>query len=491
MNPRFSRAQLLAVIAVLLSAALLLTQRALERVNLGLSDWSFDVAFFHSLIASAAQGQGFTQTASTHEFNGILELSHAFFLLPAYVPVYALVPGLPTLLFTQIFLLLLTSIPLMLLAQHLQLARSTTVLVTSCFLLSPPLLRLCLADFNPLMASLPLLVGTLWAMVTDRLRLALLLAFLTCLVREELPVLIAGISLVLWIFQRTSRRTALSILALAGAFFVLSASLRPRTSYYIPFFQPERLLELLLPADAPERYWSQKWTHLISYIPAGLGATMLDPVLWLAALPLLAYQLGVSRYEWWHWTGPYVHHLAPLLPFVATAAVFGVARAHRWAAAVEKKWEDPTEDSGQGGKYATRGINALLFLALLLQLPASVRAWEEPLGRLDAPDDQAQRASQAQNVATLIAKIPARAAVAADYRWMALLSGRPILYCYEANFGLKSGPAHEGMPAPGLDLVDFFLLDTRHGEWKARMEAAPDFALEATAGDYQLFQRRP
>lgn len=477
-------------IAVLVGAALLLTQRSLERVQLGLSDWPFDIAFFHALIASAAQGQGFTQTASTHELNGILKLSHAFFLLPAYVPLYALVPGLPTLIFTQIFQLLLTSVPLMLLALHLQLARSTTLLLTLSFLLSPPLIRLCLADFNPLMASLPLLAGTLWAMTTNRHRFALLLAILTCLVREEMPIVIAGISLVLWCFQRTSRRIALSTLVLAGVIFVLSAALRPRTSYYIPFFQPERLLELLASTDSPERYWSQKWTHLSSYIPAGLGSAVLDPVLWLAALPLLVYQLGVSRYEWWHWTGPYVHHLAPLLPFVATAAVFGVARAHRWAAALERRWTSVPKNSGQDGKIATRSVNALLSLALILQLPASIVAWEQPLGRLDAPDEQAQRTLQAQNVATLLAKIPAQAAVAADYRWMALLSGRPILYCYEANFGTKSGPTQDGMPAPGLDLVDFFLLDMRHAEWKTRMDAAPDFTLQATAGDYQLFRRK-
>lgn len=455
--------------------ALLLVPRALERLKLGLSDWAFDVAFFHNLIFHASRGDGFVQTASTHELDGLLELSHAFLLLPAYVPIYRAWPELSTLMAFQVWMLGLSVVPLMALGLRRGLSPWAVGLLALSYCSAPPLLRLGLADLNPLLLGIPLLLGVAWALEAASRPVCLLLVLLACAVREELPILVAGVAVVQGLQGRVSRRRVLEVLAVCVLFFVLSAALRPRVSFYIPFLRPWELWSQALAQPDSGVPLTRKLEHLSSYLPSGQWGALLAPVSWLMSLPLLAYQLFVSGYEWWHWRGPYVHHLALLFPLVALSSLEGVSRLKEWG--------------GRGPSWMRWGPEGLLLLGVLMQLPSAEVALKEPLGQLDSADEQLMRASRARGVETLLAQIPPDAPVASDYVWMALLSGRPVQYAYQASFLEQSEVQEDGRMTPGLDRVTYLLLDETHEHWRQRMEHRAGWQRVASAEGYRLYRK--
>lgn len=456
------------------------TWLSLERLRLGRADWAFDIAFFHDLIASASRGEGFSQSASTHEWDGLLQLSHAFFLLPAYVPAYAMRPGLSTLVFIQCLTLGLMLLVLFRLSQALRISSSIYVLMSLLVLTCPPLIRFGLADFNPLLAGLPLLLGLGTALLTRRLVPALVLALLACLVREELPIMVIGLSLSLSLFGSSRPRHALSVCLLAGVCFLASSYLRPRSTFYIPFNSLNALWELLQSPSSDGIPASRKLEHLVSFVSPGLLPTLLSPATVLASVPLLMYQLGMSRYEWWHWSGPYVHHCAPLLAFAILGLPLGIRRMEQFLV--------------PRTRFAQHILIGILGVGLFCQLPSSLAAVQEPMGWLDPPSEQAARAEKAAAVATLLAQIPNDAPVAADYVWMAQLSGRKTLYSYQSSFEVQSHKDEQGRLLPGLDLVSYVLLDgsdeAPHLKWRQRLEATEEFKLKAEAGGYRLYQRQ-
>lgn len=454
---------------------LLLVPRALERVRLGLSDWAFDIAFFHNLIFHASRGEGFVQTASTHELDGLLQLSHAFFLLPAYVPFYWLRPGLDTLVTLQVLALALGVLPVLALAKRRGIHSWGLVLLAICYWSAPPLLRLSVADFNPLLLGIPLLLVVAWALEAASRPVLLGLVLLTCAVREELPMLVASLALGQGLLGRVGWRRVGEVVGVCLLFFAVGLGVRPRASFYIPFTKPWELLSLAEQVPDSGVPWSRKLSFLSTYLPAGLGAAVFSPLSGLAALPLLAYQLGVSGYEWWHWKGPYVHHLALLLPLVVLGTVEGVARLGQ-----------RFERSPWLSRWGREGV---LLVGLLLQLPDSWLALEEPLGQRDSADERLTRAERAEAVAKLIAQVPAEAPVASDYVWMALLSGRPVQYAYQSAFLERSQPQESGRITPGLDRVTYFLLDDEHTEWRQRLEADTRWSLVGEAAGHRLFKR--
>jgi uncharacterized membrane protein len=439
-----------------------------------MSDWAFDLAFFHNLVYNAAAGRGFTQSASLHELDGLLNLSHAFFLLPLLVPFYALVPRLETLLVLQAFALASGAYPVARLARSGGATRFVAFGAAALYLSAFPLWRLGLADFRELMFAVPALLWLTAGLIERSPRLALPAALAACLVREELPLLVIALAVTLGVARRTGRSTALFATALAIGWFALLLIARPRMGYYIPFDRPAMLLNTLHLEPVERAVRMRQLSHLASFFPPGFLPALLDPLLLAGSLPLLAYQLQSSAYEWWRWDGPYIHHCAPLLAFSAAAAALGWGRL-----------ETLLRRRSNRGAVLT---GALLGLALALQVLSTWHQVSGAMGWLDGANELEARKARQQALEPLLARIPPTGRVATDYRWIARLSGRPQVYCYQTGFDPPAGQLPPSKRT-GLDQVDWMLIDATHETWVRRLDHAPDWRLEASGGGYNLYSR--
>lgn len=500
---------------------------SLERQRLGLSDWAFDLAFFHSLIAHASAGEGFVQTASTHELNGLLGLSHAFWTLPLYVPLYRQFPRLETLLVLQALTLGLLGVALERLLERLAVGQPERVLLVMLLLSSPGVVRLAVSDFNPLYLALPLLVGLYWALERGRVVGLLVLALALACVREELPVFVGLLGLLsalevhllprlaAWAgrskggfeaapvssplehpaggetgrggrargAEGSSLLRVMGVVGVAAGVYGLQVWLRPRMGYYLPLDRPLLLLSgLELPPGPP---LEQRLLALLSYCPAFSVLGLLASEVLLVGAPLLLWLTLRSPYEWWHLQGPYVHHPALLTGVAVLAGALGAARAFRWAGFLQAGWR-PAE-RGRGWRRGLWGAGLIL---LVWQVDASGDLLLRVVGRQDPPPEQQARAAQAQAVWSMLEQIPPNAPVAADYRFIAWLSGRRTLYSYQSAFALESRQGGEGPPVPGLDGVDWVLLDEAHLEWRARLEEHPSWRRVVQGEGYALYRRR-
>lgn len=455
---------------------------SLERQRLGLGDWSFDLAFFHSLIAHASVGEGFTQTASTHEAAGLLGLSHAFWMLPAYVPLYRQVPRLELLFVLQGLTLGALGLALERLLVRLGVLGWERLLLVWAVLTAPSVVRLAVSDFNPLYLALPLTLSLHTALLSGRTLPLMLVTLALACVREELPILIGlqvslawGLGRLGWGHPKVSGRLSLLSLGLALGVYLSQLKLRPHLGYYLPLDRP---LALLLSLDVvPGPPLGQRVQALLAYLPPISVLSLLTPGLWAVALPLLAWLFLRSGYEWWHLAGPYVHHPALLTGVAILSSALGAAWISRRCS---------TQSVG-------RGRRRLVWLAGLLllgwQVEGAYQVLQQVTGSGAPPHEVAERSRQAQAVHALLARIPPHAPVAADYRFIAWLSGARVLYCYQSAFALTSQQTPEGQLLPGLNLVDWLLLDEAHVDWLERLTAHPSWRLEAQAPGYQLFRR--
>ncbi len=482
-----------------------LSLAAIHRYHAGTGDWPFDMAFFHNLIHNAAFGGAFRQTSSTHEWNGLLNLTHAFFLLPAFVPFYRVLPRMETLLVLQSIALASGIFPVAALAR-LHGARSWTgVLAAACYATSFALWRLGLADFRPLLLSIPALLWLALALQRPSNLLWTLVAAVTaCAVREEMPLLVAALATTTTLTSRTPRRTGGIVVLVALAWFGLQAWLRPRAGFYITFDRPVDLAASARWVATTAGEWNRQWKCVSDYLHPGFWPALLDPVVLVGALPLLFYQFLLSPYEWWTWQGPYVHHLAPFLAFVSAAGASGWGRIERWRHALlpRRPWVVPI----------------LMAAALALQIPRTTHRIAWTLGLLDDPATRHARTAEMAAIDHLIAQIPPNARVATDYRMVARLSGRPVLYVYQAEFDPnltdRSGaprthqePSRDGQglsgtsgarafsqeseprTTPGLRDVDWMLILETHTDWIERLEESPNWAMVDQGGTYRLYQR--
>ncbi len=479
---------------------------AIQRYRACSSDWAFDMAFFHNLVFNAAFGGGFRQTASTHEWDGLVNLTHAFFLLPVYVPFYRLAPRMETLLILQSAALAAGVFAVASLARSSGARTWTAFLAATLYATSFAFWRLGLADFRPLLLSVPALLW-LAAALHRRSHIAwvLLATVVVCAVREELPLLVASLALCTLLARRGSRRAGFASLVVAIAWFGGQSWLRPRAGFYIPFDRPADLVQGAAWATSGPGETAARLSFLAEYFQWGFWPAILDPVLLLASVPLLFYALLLSPYEWWTWHGPYVHHLAPLLALVTAAGAVGWGKLEAMA---------------RRRLPAMAWIVPVTMLVLVgFQVPRTVHRVMWTLGFLDDPPARQARKMELAAIESLIEQIPGDGRVATDYRLVARLSGRPYEYVYQAEFapGRPEGPfdcsrdrgGGAGGPGkwvaassrvgtairawkqrcPGLDGVDWMLVYDAHQEWMSVLERSEVWVEVDRGGSYVLFRR--
>lgn len=444
-----------------------------------MSEWGFDLTFFHNLVWNVTHGHGYTQSATYHEPPGIFGETHFEPLLLLAALPYKLVPRLETLFAVQSSLLALGAWGVYRLVRQAPAHPLLAAGAAWVYLLWWPLWRMAMADIRPLTWALPLLLLLAAALREGRHTEAFAWGLLACMSREEVPLLVAFLCLGTLLWRDRPRKTAVTLVIAALGFAVVTTLLRSNVTFYI---QPGRWLEALLNGGGGDSGgWGQSAGDLlgvrIAYLrewllPAALGA-LAAPELLLGALPLFAY-LFSQPHEWASWEGPYVHHAAPGAGIVAAAAAVGWPRLLR--------------------RLPAFASALVLVVVLAAEVWLLQQAWEPVLAPEVTPWLEGDpRVLAAHRLAD---QVPDDASVAADWHTVHLFSGREQVYSYHQEapefdaLEPRTTPLDEPLlPRPALS-PEWLLLNDEDAAWHRRAAAAGYTEVDR-GGDWRLLRRPP
>jgi uncharacterized membrane protein len=192
------------------------------------------------------------------------------------------------------------------------------------------------SSFHSVAIAIPLILFAIWFLDENRLIPFTLFALLAATTKEEIPLAIGCLGI--WFAVRKGRRLA------GGTIFVLGASLTLfNFLWVIPHFSPSGTNPFVgryqdvgtTPGGMLHKLVSDpgafvhavatghKLLYLVLLLVPFLGLWLLEPLLFLGAVPDLAINLLSSKSDQtsipFHWT-------AGIVPFVVAASVFGAAR---------------------------------------------------------------------------------------------------------------------------------------------------------------------
>ncbi len=354
--------------------------------------WGQDLAFFHQIIHSAANG-GAWSTPLLLEPRGFFEMVHTHLVLPFVVAIYALIPRQEVLLYAQAAFASLALWPAWKLGEAAA-PRGGGLLAALSLVMLGPFQGLAMADFRPSALFLPGLMGVL-ASAWDRDRAAVTAWALVAIAgRQEAIYLLASVALVLftlpWGPPSDARfwkrwwgalhwRSGALILAICATAAAAFMAWKPAMFFHFnPLQRPD-------PAALSPDHLADRLAFLSDLASSGLAFGLLAPTALVPLLPVAREMLETGR-EWGPVVGPAAHYAAFWLPFAATASIVG---AGRWL--------------GRPG------------LAMVAILNAVVLPWP---GLREGPT----------HLSDIAQYIPADAAVAADYDSIHRLAGRPVLW---------------------------------------------------------------
>lgn len=365
--------------------------------------WGQDLAFFHQIVHSAANG-GPWASPLLFEPQGFFEMVHTHLVLPLVVGVYRLVPRQEVLLLFQGLFAGLTMWPAFRLAEAVALERGharpalPAAVAALSLLLFGPYLAVGSCDFRPSVLFLPGVLGVFAEARRGRTLPALGWALVANLGRQEAGYLLAAAGIVLCLLPwgpatgpglrgrvaAVRWRTGLAVLVFAAVGFGIWVLVKPQMFFHFDPTSPPPAAVL-----APEHLADRQGFALrvgLSLLPPAL----LAPTALLGGLPLFA-QLARDGREWTDLVGATAHYHAPWMAFVAASALAG---AMRWPRRL-------------GGPLVGAGW---LCVAAFLAFP-----WPVPR--------QGPVALRA-----LTDAVPADARVAADYDTIHAVAGRAVLW---------------------------------------------------------------
>lgn len=245
-----------------------------------------------------------------------------------------------------------------------QMTRPLALAVGLAWLLSPQLQSAVLTELHAIPFAAPLIVWAFWAVEKQRWRQFFIAALLVALVKEEAALLSAGLSL--WALWRNLRNTQYAIRNLQSPIFLLLLSLLwfyTATFVIVPahaapvyasaeslYFQRYGALGDS-PVDIFKSFFTQPglvwqiateparlaylWRLLAGF---GLFALLAPEILLLCAPVFLANLLSAYPAQYY---GEF-HYSAPIVPYFAVAAAYGLARLWRAADAMTPRPSPPT-----------------------------------------------------------------------------------------------------------------------------------------------------
>lgn len=300
-----------------------------------------DTAWFTNMLWNSIHGKLLFSPYNGMSFLG----NHAALIFIFFIPVYWLVPSVPTMLFLQSVLIAASAIPFYLIAQRILMESRAALLVTVAYLFYPTVVTNHVCQIHMEHLALPFLLGALYFLLERRVGWFFVCSGFALLVEEHISLTVFFFG-VYALVRRMGIKWAI-IPMLLGLFYGVFAFkvLIPHFTGpmgYLPshYFKsladtPEGLIKILL--TQPWRLLGQVLTFdRVLYL-----FQIVQPVFWIT--PLLAPELllvipslGINlitddssfRVIGWHY-GPTVGAM------LCVAAVFGVKRL---AAVLERRW---------------------------------------------------------------------------------------------------------------------------------------------------------
>lgn len=362
---------------------------------------SWDLSIFTQLLQRYAAFEAPIVTVKGEGFNLLGDHFHP--LLVVLAPLYALFPHAFTLLVVQNLCFGLAA-GLLTRAAIARLGVLRGVLIGLAYGFSWGLQYAVDAQFHEIALAVPLLTAGLLAVLEGRTRQALLWIGLLVFVKEDLGLTVAVIGGLLALRGRESRWPGAGLAVWGVGWFLLATQvvlplLNPHSSWdYQDNLDPVQIL-----ADPASFFHPAKITTLLLLVAVTGGIGLLSPIA-LAALPTLAWRFLSPNEGYWD---PDWHYSAVLMPIAFVALLDGLGRAERSGL----RWL-------RG--YATQ-VPAVVVTVAVMLLPTLPLASLVDAGEL-AP------AARAVDAETVLAAVPAGAAVESDIGLMSYLVDEHAVY---------------------------------------------------------------
>ena len=440
--------------------------------------WAHDVAFFNQIFHAAADGRAWTSSLLI-EPTGFFEMVHFHPIIAALLPAYLIAPGPGTLLLFNALAVCATAIPLARLAAAISGREGFGLAAALAFLVWMPTWSAAMADFRPLELMAPGLALAVWGAWERRWGVLIAGAGLCCASREEASYFLVGLGGVMAVlpvagFKLRSdeaggsgwrSREGLALLLLGLAWFGFLVAFKGNFFFH---FDPRVWLEGLSDGGRPEvdpALLADRWRYGRESFLGGYLLALLAPAALVASLPPAFFLWTDAQREWHSMAGLYVHLRAPMMALWAVAGTAGAA----WLAA----------------RYPKRVwvIAAGLVLGNAVSFRPE-RAWVAQYVQGLSADAASPEVAALDG---LIARVDAEDRVATDYKLIAALSGRRVLWNTAHLYAEDGTPPWWTAEWPlTLDRVDTLLVpDNDHV--LGRLDDA--WALEAEAQGYQLWRR--
>ncbi|MEE2750868.1 MAG: DUF2079 domain-containing protein, partial [Myxococcota bacterium] len=321
------------------------------------------------------------------------------------------------------------------------------------------------ADFRPMVFLIPGLAWLLWGVWTRKRFHWVGGAILCALAREESAYLLTAAGLVLLVvpFGGKRRKEGLGLLAMGLAW--LGFLLAFKSNFFFHFNPLEVLGGGGVSSSVAPELAAERTSFLLRLWVGGYLAAPLAPASLLVGVGPLGWLLTDSHREWHAMTGTTVYLRDVVLVLIAASGTVGA------------------------GLIVRRYRRALLPVAAVMVLANAATFFPER-SRLSEFYSGLEEEGQSEAVIEIhevLKRVPSEARVATDYRLVAALSGRRVLWNIAHLYMDDGRPHHWVSDWPlTLDRVDAVVV-LEDSEFSKRLQE--EWALEATGGGYGYWVR--
>lgn len=426
--------------------------------------WSQDLAFFNQILSSALDGRPWTSPILL-EPTGFFEMVHFHPILALVLPLYALAPGVKLLVALNVVAVVSAAWPLGELGRAASGRAVFGLAAGLAFLVWAPTASAAVADFRPMALWVPALAWMLLGLYRQSWRTWVPAAVAVCLIREESAYVLPLCGAVLWVLPWGGwrRREGVGLVVLGLAW--LGVLLLVKENFFFHFDPRKLLAGLGQGPDVPPELAAERWRYLGQSL---LGGYLASPV---APAPL-AMSAGPG---WWLWTDTHREWHG----FVGTTVYLRSALLPLWAAA-----------GTVGAAWLVRRWPRLLWPLGIWLVVGNLVTHRDGRERLDRRMEMLVSERDSDEVAglqRLIAHVGPEDRVATEYRLIAALSGRRVIWNVNHMYNDDGQPPHWTAAWPlGLERVDTVVLPLEH-PFVARLQ--PEFSLRERVGDWGLWRR--
>jgi len=430
------------------------------------SMWSQDLAFFNQILFHASQGDAWTSPILL-EPTGFFSMVHFHPILALILPVYMILPSASTLLWINAGAVALTAWPLARLGAKASGSEIFGLAAGVAWLVWMPSRAAAIADFRPMVFLIPALAWIVWGVYSQRRAAWIGGVVLCCAAREESAYLLPSIGILLAVgLPLGGKRRREGLWILGGGLFWLSFLLVFKDNFFF-HFNPINLLQGDGGPSPSGELTSARMGFWGQALASGYAGAILSPATLLFGAGPMHWLMTDSQREWHAFFGTVVYLKDPMLPLIASAGTLGAA----WV--IRKK----------------EALLPAVCIVLILGNSLAFRGERSRLNQRKTDNHAQKRTPEGVALQALIDHVSPEAKVVTDYRLIAVLSGRDVLW-NRAHLYLEdnSRPPHWKNDWPiTFEIADTVLLPL---EDSLVGELSDSWTQTQRAGGYGLWTRK-